>query len=702
LISVKLFSTIDLDGMLTGIDATFPPTATPNDVAALVSSKCHERLPDHHSILLFSGGGQRFTERTLSDLDPSVQRALYAVFYRDVPDELLSRPIRQFGPISDRSMVKLLTPLRDQVGVGVCQLVVLLSYLQAGGERSDDFLNVVSAMTRFAPLLVGLWNIVYKKVISAHQLIAVSAGLERLFHHLTGIESNGLALDYTLKCASFLMAHECPTSVTVTDGRWLPSSQLLPVPRCGPTVIDNIFALVEHLRPRKVSEIPNGKCLVVAEVDPCVALVSRSASDPPSLVHLVIATEPPHDVVLSRLRPSQGQLPRLVPNAAVHQIVIFLVESAMSAADLYFANLVIQFCLRQFDAIGPVFAGLVFYGDKADLAIKPTADYAAFRTSFDVVRQNGPVQLWPAIDFAIATLANAGKDLRNAMPRVVVIGQRRDGEEGRLVELAHRLLRSGVVLDALCLGQNPVLGNMAMLSGGHYFVPDTYQQGLSFIAQTAFIDPRDRPIHKRTNVTDALFRRDIRSLGLIPNAKVDRAQKQILKRLYGKDTGLLPVRNPEFEEPLKRELLAVADANLDGLYVATSDRWDLWFAAAHLGNERWIEVAIHIPRDWPYRPPELYLVKVVPHINVARDGRIRMALLEKDYDWRNCPFTLIFMALIPLVLETPDPENPADITLLAQYESNEKAFKRETDRAISQSEEVDVGKYLLITEHDPS
>jgi hypothetical protein len=59
--------------------------------------------------------------------------------------------------------------------------------------------------------------------------------------------------------------------------------------------------------------------------------------------------------------------------------VVFLVEIALSGDNRYFANLVIQFCLNQFDAISPVFAGLIFYGDITDLEIKPTADYAGFR-----------------------------------------------------------------------------------------------------------------------------------------------------------------------------------------------------------------------------------------------------------------------------------------------------------------------------------
>jgi hypothetical protein len=163
-------------------------------------------------------------------------------------------------------------------------------------------------------------------------------------------------------------------------------------------------------------------------------------------------------------------------------------------------------------------------------------------------------------------------------------------------------------------------------------VPDTFQEGLSFIVQTAFIETRDRRIRKTVHMTDALFRRDIRSLKLISNSNVERARIQIRERLYRKETDLLPVKNPDFEEPLKREFLAVADAQLDCLYVAMSSRWQLWFAAARLVNQHWIEIAVHIPRNWPYQPPELYLMNIVPHINVAPDGRIRMALPEKDYD----------------------------------------------------------------------
>jgi ubiquitin-protein ligase len=72
-----------------------------------------------------------------------------------------------------------------------------------------------------------------------------------------------------------------------------------------------------------------------------------------------------------------------------------------------------------------------------------------------------------------------------------------------------------------------------------------------------------------------------------------------------------------------------------------------------------------------------------------------MALLEKDYDWRNCPFALIFMALVPLMLEGPDPESPADLSLLARYESDEIAFRRQTDKAIRRLPEVDIGKYII-------
>jgi ubiquitin-protein ligase len=692
---VKLFSTIDLDAMLTGIDATFPATATPEDVVAFVERQCRDRLRSSHSVLLFSGAGERFTEPTLRDVDASIAHALYVVFYTDMPDELLSRPIRQFCPIGEHQLAMMLAPLSRQTRSGLCQLVVLLSYLQAGGERSMDFLNIVSAITGFAPLVVGLWNIIHSKMISGYQLIAVSAALEGLFRQMIHIESKGSILDYTLKCASFLMAHECPTPITVTHGRWLPSAERMPLPRCVPKAIDGIFSLVEYLRPRKVSEIPKGECLVVAQVDPCIALISRSATAPPDSVHLVTALAPPQDVALSRLRPSQFRFPALVPKSAVHQVVVFLVESAMPADNLYFANLVIQLCLDQFEAISPVFAGLAFYGKTTNLAIRPTAEYARFRESFDVVRQNGPVELWSAIVIAMETLRNARRDLPNAILRVVVIGQTEDLGEGSLVELANELLQSRVILDALWFGRNRALGNMARVSGGHYFVPETFQEGLSFIAQTAFVDLRVRPVQKPTCVTDALLRREIRSVKLIPNVKIERAQTQIREKLYGKDIGLLPITHPEFEEPLRRELLAVDDSLLGGVYVATSDHWDLWFMAAHLGNHRWIEVAIHIPMDWPYQPPEFYLLNVVPHINVAPDGRIRMRLLEKDYDWRNCPFTLIFMALAPLMLEGPDPESPADLSLLARYESDEMAFRRQTDEAIRRSPEVDIGKYII-------
>lgn len=85
-------------------------------------------------------------------------------------------------------------------------------------------------------------------------------------------------------------------------------------------------------------------------------------------------------------------------------------------------------------------------------------------------------------------------------------------------------------------------------------------------------------------------------------------------------------------------------------------------------------VDIKFPFDYPLKPPECHFETKIYHPNITKDGAMCLFILKKG--WKPIENIGNVLKIIYSLLQTPDPEDPIDAEVGAQYTKDISAFNQ--------------------------
>jgi hypothetical protein len=140
--------------------------------------------------------------------------------------------------------------------------------------------------------------------------------------------------------------------------------------------------------------------------------------------------------------------------------------------------------------------GLVTFGTKATVSQGITNAIENFRHKLNNMAASGDTAIWDSIALAQDQLENYAEKFPEAKMRIICISDGEDNKsQKRLVEVARRLYRCGIVLDCFCLGEalNEELQTMSYLTGGYIFEPKTLEEAMAICELEPVLAILERP-----------------------------------------------------------------------------------------------------------------------------------------------------------------------------------------------------------------
>lgn len=351
--------------------------------------------------------------------------------------------------------------------------------------------------------------------------------------------------------------------------------------------------------------------------------------------------------------------------------------------------------------------GLTLFSSSVQNKVKFTPLFSPFRKHVDDAHAKGATRLYDALSTASDELEQVRTKHADCILRVVVLSDGQDTESGAsLPNVAARLLRMNVVVDAVCIGDDELssfaeLAGLSIASGGYCFRPESLREALRLNELEPVLSYRQRMQHPRprwdgtTHGLKGLFRgrgfytveeteapEEVQlSEAVVPaNVAVDGEEvwgaagadqdaapgdgaavdgdaavsplghrpRESCRRIMSELRGTLKEPHPNFAIfPSSEDLgfwQVVLSAPTEGPYAHGC--WLLW---------------IRFPHSFPDTPPEVRFKTPILHCNINSTGRVCHSILDRNWT-PDTSVKRIFDCVYGLLLN-PDVEDPLDSNL---------------------------------------
>jgi ubiquitin-protein ligase len=132
------------------------------------------------------------------------------------------------------------------------------------------------------------------------------------------------------------------------------------------------------------------------------------------------------------------------------------------------------------------------------------------------------------------------------------------------------------------------------------------------------------------------------------------------------------------DQRIMQELRRAGRSTDPGIKVFGTDRIDEWrvFLRGDDGTpyeKKWWYLNVTFPDGYPHYPPKFRFISVPYHVNISKEGRICLNVLELDYDQGS---VLQMICDIRELLRAPNYESPIDTDVKALYLEGPDRFQR--------------------------
>lgn len=606
-------------------------------------------------VALYRTGGVPFVSGRLEEqFEAGQERILYCVIYRGCPADALRKQFTQFYNIEDDSFRQLLSPVEAVEPIGLCQIALILCYLQFDGARARLFMRSAIYVTFFAPLAVALWRLMNEKALIGSDIVVITSCLHAIFATFLDTRADDGVFKYALKCASFLASAEVPRfTIRVESGAWISNGHRIELPRVKSfRDLETAFIREPGFRPWNLDEVQRVSGSAFVKVPPVVGLKvvgrvgkDRTLSNTLDLIN-PLARVPRAVLNVRRIEYAIEnqpiiELPRVISPKEVSQIVMFCVDSSTSMYEndrYFFVDQLITQMMAFYAKQGDVAVGLCYFSDDIQTKLAPSI---LSQSEHQLPSHfGGRRKLWDGIAIAVESICASLSLYTNAFPRIIAISCGEDNDSMTAGgPIAKSLAKTQIMMDSLVLCPNDELCAISHTTGGISVLIQRPEKLLEFCELETFLNPRVRTppargVNARSTVYDQIFwnmeiiRREIDAVLVKPKADEDIDE-----------SGAVMSRKVTIMKELKL-MAAKADANFAVFrFEKDIEKWRVGFRIqpqtpemVRRGLNRWFELCIEFPEEYPYAPPDIRFMEPVPyHMNITCDGKICLGSLQDEY-----------------------------------------------------------------------
>jgi hypothetical protein len=339
---VTVYTTASFEAMTVGQRESLPIYAPPAAIVELLLRRLPGLAPAVRTLALFRFDGSPFVRGSISEWIGEGPD-LFALPLAEAFD--WDAPIDRFYTIFEPEIRALLSPNATSSDKGLCQMALILHYLQSLGNEIAPFAAGFEVMTNFQPAVRALRLLGARRPLSKLAVAAFCAACYSLFSEL--IRGDTIELDrsdshedrtfeYAIKCISLVKEFAGGSDLRA----------LLRDPRRG-MIIDRIFTKVPDLEPQPfVSPFIHAQDVIVS-VHPYIGLALVASTNKPLQLTSVIKIINPlnRDNPIDR-RPCEvfaydreiglggGFLAALFARLSVTQVIFFVVEDHAAISPL--------------------------------------------------------------------------------------------------------------------------------------------------------------------------------------------------------------------------------------------------------------------------------------------------------------------------------------------------------------------------------
>lgn len=390
----------------------------------------------------------------------------------------------------------------------------------------------------------------------------------------------------------------------------------------------------------------------------------------------------------------------------------------------------------------PCILGLITFNDNIELRCPLSPLIPDFEDKgLKNIEASQMTALWDALSFACDklneyTTDESGKPkFAHAKKRIIVIS---DGEDTASTSIdfegvTKKLLDNKIIVDTVFASTSDECDSLATLShitDGLAIKPVDVDEGMSLFEQEAFLDwnerlqsnepilPRNRTTIPRKMTSDKINEEFLNKA--VKSVKYDReAQNKTTKRAKDNDKLQTAMKvcfinqHTSNTKPRQRRILRelhyaaiVMDKETDRYdpeiviypFKAQYDIWRLFLKASKdFYDDKWFSLLVTFPDNYPVEPPSIRFISVPYHLNVSKEGRICLEVLEKGYI---SSFHVIdIIQQIKILFITAAPETPIQIDILNTYLHDRDEYDRkarESAREVGKDSVADFTKDFTI------
>ena len=722
MMKLRVYLTTSYQSMIIGRDVRMAKNATFQEMCDVLTDLAKEEdvVKGDVQIEAYLDDGSRLLAGNFSRIRYGTVSNVYVVVHRRCDERALSKEYSDVYDIRDRELSVLLSPVKESGAMGLCQIALILSYLLCDGARANRFVRAAVHVTAFAPLAVALLRLIHQKSVDGYQVVCITACLHSVFEPFLHGTAKDDVFMHALKCASVLVTVEAPR-FPVVNGKFKSNFQRGELPRVASNaVLDSIFSREPGFRPWSLDEVQRISSSAIVRVPPFLALnvVGVGCKDRTlsRTVDLINPMAEHQRVSLSVARVAYAienetihEVPRAVCACDVSQVVVFCVDAStdMFIDDRYV--LVDQFISQVHHSYtwnGDTVIGLVYYNDAIDVAMSTK------QTSFTIEHPQPHTygyghRLWDGVGRAIEVIRESSDLYPNATRRIVVFAISEDDDSRKTsCQISNEAHDAGILIDSFSFEPNQELCAVSHILGGICMTIDQHGLAMEAAELEAFLYPKYRkpsnvPIVEVTPATIATFKKDARDVSIATMPLYDTGrQSLVMPGTMVSQLSSTVGENPRTLRIMKELKMMVArvSPNFSVFHMKGAvHKWRVGIKLVGLRKEqlrklgvgKWLDLFVVLPDEYPHVAPEFRFLTPIPyHINVTRDGRICLGVLQREY-LSTMHITELIDA-ITAMLVTPCPAEPVSAWRFACWQFARDQFGSDAGAAQKKSHRTDL------------
>jgi ubiquitin-protein ligase len=570
--------------------------------------------------------------------------------------------------IYDGVVQRLLSPMEESSELGLCQVALVLRYLQELRGTPNRFIPGIARLSLFPPVVLAMNRLKERGMFTRLDLVTITSVLYLLFaEFLSGRFPPRRVFECTLQCMSVVLTFGTE-QIDVADGLYWPVGRIGQLDSYS-GCMQNIFHEVPDLEPRPLTrDLRSCARNVIVRVSPYLGLALCASQRKPlqltstlTIINPMNRAAPVQRLSIELLSYGAGirpipPLPRVVDPSDVEQLVVFVLEatSRLTEEAMLLVETIFGYMLTRMSTLPCLGALMIAGGGPPTGPLELTADLQSL-SRFNWPEPSRSVCLCDTLMVGASVLASEWPNYHHSQPRIVVVAgppedRTVDRFEPGLLPPAFRQNR--IILDSVGIDADLDLNSLSVESGGYSLIVDAKNMdgALRLIDSRGFLDTRLRQGGGRCITT-------FEATELVPPRPEGRMHPSRQSRLRQEFQGA----HPMFPD------LALVEGMIDV--------WELTIRLSQLScvyaGFPW-RVVVHFPAGYPNEPPKIRFMNPPYHINVADDGEMCLAILTTQYK-ATITIAEVFER-VQAVLLNPEPDNALSPYRLRKFVEDERAF----------------------------